>query len=241
VTLMRYTLFLVLLGFYATPAFSEEALPAVAPETAEQSAAPELPPPPTLVIPAQNPANPGAPAAQAPVVAAPSNPLQPQAGYFPQLPPSRPCARPDADGFWKLKYVFENPVSSETLSFRSQPHQYILFLRDDTYKTHKAIWADKTETTIKTQMMTETPPKLQQFVVHESGFIYFYNDGVAVDTQACFIVANSRGEFKEGQMLLMPPEGQSPTRLVKVYESIDEDNQSSSGGAPPPRQRRPRR
>jgi hypothetical protein len=65
---------------------------------------------------------------------------------------------------------------------------------------------------------------LTQYTVYE-GFVYFYNEGKIVDTQACFIVANDFGEFKKGRMLLMPPapqEGQEvTTRLLRVYHNFN--------------------
>ena len=64
------------------------------------------------------------------------------------------------------------------------------------------------------------PFGLQQFVIQKSGMIFFYQNSVAVDSQACFIVASHVGSFLVGQMLMMPPAGQTSVRLVKVYEKI---------------------
>jgi len=195
-------------------AFAQETSPA----PAEAATVAGAPPPPS--------AAPADAIATAPVETPPLTPanvpttLQPTAGDFPPLPPSRPCARPDTDGMWKLAAVYENPRSAMSTDFANYPHQYILFLRDDTYRTYKEVWGDKSDAEVRTDLEQEQPPALQQFLVHQSGILFFYKDGVFLDSQACFIVANSKGPYNEGQMILMPPEGQSSIRLAMVYHRI---------------------
>jgi len=210
---MRY-IFILALAFHISSALAQEAI----------TPAPAVPVEPAPVIaPAETPAVPAAAAEAMPATMPPTNiptTLQPTAGDFPPLPPSRPCARPDADGMWKLTAVYENPRSSMSTDFASYPHQYILFLRDDTYRTYKDVWGDKSDAQVRVDLEKEQPTVLQQFLVHQSGILFFYKDGAFLDSQACFIVANSKGPYNQGQIILMPPEGQSSVRLAMVYTRI---------------------
>ncbi len=185
--------------------------------SAQEAAAPA--PVAAPVVPATPAPAPAAPQPErAPAADAIPVTLQPNAGDFPPLPPSRPCARPDADGLWQLKAVYENPRGPTSADFANNPYQYILFLRDDTYRTYKEIWGEKTPEQVKKALEAAPPASVQQFVVHESGMVFFYVDGQNIDTQACFIVANQRGPYEPGEMILMPPEGRIATRLALVYE-----------------------
>lgn len=150
--------------------------------------------------------------------AVPANVPNNPAANFPILPPSRPCMRQDADGLWQLKAVHENPQGVESSLFVTQPFQYLLFLRDDTYRTYSSSWQERSDGVVMNRIREQIPEKLQQYVVHQSGFIFFYVGGAITNTQACFIVVTSNESFITGQMLLMPPEGTSKTRLVKVYQ-----------------------
>lgn len=193
-----------------------------APMTGEDEAEPMDPPLPVAALPPVDVAAsaPAAPVAATPAAAAtnPAFAAQPPADSFPTLPPSRPCARQDIDGLWRLNNVYESPQGVESSTFTSQPHQYLLFLRDDTYRTYRTSWPEKSDAVVMRQLELEEPDHLEQFVVGENGLVYFYRDSVAIDTQVCFIVANQRAPFTVGQMLLMPPEGQSSVRLVKAYD-----------------------
>lgn len=172
------------------------------------------------------PITPGVPTAQtSPVVVSEAA----GGGWFPALPPSRPCVRQDVDGLWRLKNVYESPAGAELSDFSTQPYQYILFQRDDTYRTYKSSWEERSDGVVVDLLMGVVPSSLQQYLVHASGMIFFYTDGVASATQACFIVVTGQDVFLSGQMLLMPPEGQSASRLVKVYERSAASRQPRGG------------
>lgn len=137
---------------------------------------------------------------------------------FPALPPSRTCTPADVPGVWRMANVYESPVGLEVSAFRTNPVQYIWFRPDTIYYK----FAGQKNLPLPTigGIMKKGAKGTQQYVVNESGIIYFYVNSAAIDTQACFIVANATGSFKVKQMLLMPPEGQIKGRLVKVYTKI---------------------
>jgi hypothetical protein len=236
---MKY-IFVLFAAFFVSPVFAQDqpaaAVPALGAPAVDEVTAP-------AAAPILNPAEPDAATTAAATSAVPTT-LQPNAGNFPPLPPSRPCARPDTDGLWKLKNVFENPRGPTTSDFANNPHQYILFLRDDTYRTYKDVWGEKSSEQVRTELETTPAANLQQFLVHESGMIFFYVDGVNIDSQACFIVANPRGSYLAGQMILMPPEGRIATRLAMVYERIVRPSEVINNDVQPnpgkPRRRRAR-
>jgi hypothetical protein len=141
-------------------------------------------------------------------------------GYFPSLPPSRPCVKKDLLVMWKLEHVYENPAGVAMATYNAQPFQYIRFLPNSTYRELKDINQPLSKMAVKQQMKAQTGGSLLQYVVSDTGIIYFYRDGVATDTMACFIVANPKEPFMVGEMLLMPPapeQGQPASRMVKVY------------------------
>jgi hypothetical protein len=208
-------LWAIALIFSISPALAQEAAPVAATPAAVDAVAA---PPPAESPPPAPPAVPAVPVPENVPVA-----LQPNSGNFPPLPPSRPCARPDADGLWQLKNVFEKPRGPTSADFANNPYQYILFLRDDTYRTYKEVWGEKYPEELKYELQNTPPTSVQQFVVHESGMVFFYVDGQNIDSQACFIVANALGPYQAGQMILMPPEGRIATRLALVYERVLEN------------------
>jgi|GEM_PF-2991894 len=141
-------------------------------------------------------------------------------GRVPALPSARKCTPKDAPGLWKLMMVYEEPKGGETTEFYARPSQYLWFQPDSSYGQY---WSDR-DVLLHPQMirnaMRSQAQGLQQYLVHESGMLYFYLNSAAVKTQACFIVDQDKDFFYEGQMLLMPPNVQSPTRWVKVYTKI---------------------
>jgi hypothetical protein len=148
---------------------------------------------------------------------------------FPPLPPSRPCAFSDILGDWKLSNVYEYPAGPEMHDFAARPHQYLQFYQESTYGKYSDPNARKLGPEGVRREIKKDQQGLHQFVVAESGVIYFYNQGVAADSRACFIVANAKEPYVVGSMLLMPPAGQQSARLVKVYiRHVPES-------APPPR------
>lgn len=141
---------------------------------------------------------------------------QQQQRQFPPLPPARPCTTADMVGIWRLLNVYEEPSSTETANFSSLRYQYVLYKKDSTYGKYNSPNTEVPASIVVSEIDKQARG-LHQYLVNDSGIVYFYNQGVAVDSMACFIVANQRGPFSIGEMLLMPPKGQSKSRLVKVY------------------------
>ncbi len=139
---------------------------------------------------------------------------------FPALPPSRACVRKDLQGTWKLQNVYEEQVGTETADFQNNPVQYLSFENDNIYAQIRAGRSDLSTTAIQDAVKSARGKDLSQYLMHESGMLYFYKNGVAAETRACFIVASDAGNFRAGQLLLMPPQGQHPGRMVKVYAKI---------------------
>lgn len=158
------------------------------------------------------------PPAQLPAMPKPPE-AAPVKADIPPLPQSRSCKAPDLIGLWKLAQVFESPPGTEISAFTGNPVQYLLFRPDSFYGR---LNAGKTEMPAGAAIsnITQHTAGQQQYVAQNSGFVYFYQDSVAVDTQACFIVAKSSDGFTQGQMLLMPPQGKINGRLVKAYSKV---------------------
>ena len=145
-----------------------------------------------------------------------------QAQYFPKLPPSRACTMQDLAGIWKILLVYEKPVGPDMTNFVTNPVQYLLFNTDSTFGIINGHGRELPPVVIRDIGAKEQAQALLQYVVDASGFIFFYQNKQATDTKACFIVAVQEGQFYPGQMLLMPPEGQSKERLLKVYSKVNE-------------------
>lgn len=137
---------------------------------------------------------------------------------FPDLPPSRVCAREDLRGLFRLVAVYEDPEGEEAASFRASPYQYYGFFRDNVFGRINKQSPDMAPKAIARELSGNASD--MQFLLQDNGFLYFYQNSVAVDVQACFIVANDKLPFKAGQLLLMPPKGQITGRRVKVFESM---------------------
>ena len=171
--------------------------------------------------PLQMPAVPDAPVQQA----APQMPVEgANAGvqaYFPALPPSRLCKPRDLIGLWKLSTVFENPTGPELADFSASPFQYIAFSPDSTFALYKGSRAESSDLEVLKKMAARKEAVLLQYVMHESGVVYFYKDGIAFDSFACFIVANKLSPFYAGQMLFMPPPDKATVQMVRVYQKIN--------------------
>lgn len=177
-----------------------------------------------VALPPQVPAAPVIPAApEAPAAPAIAAAIPAQQNNFPALPPSNPCKTENILGYWKLVKVYEQPQGEETKDFSITPLQFVRYSKDTTYKYVKFPQRVDKKTYFNSFERKEGD-SLQQFVVNDTGFVYFYNEGNVVDTQACFIVAQDLGEFKAGQMLMMPPAPQpgqlASKRLLKVYYNV---------------------
>ncbi len=153
-------------------------------------------------------------------------------GQVPELPPSRSCGPQDVLGLWKLLQVYEEPSGPELSVFYSMPSQYVRFTTDGML----GLYEKELDVSLLPQKVLDEMKQqnrgLQQFVVQAGGQMYFYRDSVAVKQQACFIVVNGSNFFASGQMLLMPPNPQSPTRWVKVYSKIWMQEQPQQESAP---------
>lgn len=141
--------------------------------------------------------------------------------YFPALPPSRLCKPRDLIGLWKLSTVYENPTGAELADFSASPFQYIAFGPDSTFAVYKGSRAESSDLDVYKKMAANKGGVLQQYVMHESGVVYFYKDGIAFDSFACFIVANKLSPFYVGQLLLMPPPDKATVQMVRVYQKIN--------------------
>lgn len=159
---------------------------------------------------------------------------------FPQLPPSRKCAKQDITGVWRLRQVYELPVGNAALSWARQPFQYLFFRPNDTYGQY----IGRAPLSIKDApaKITQQKTPLMQYLLKD-GFLYFYQAGVATDTQACFIVTAHRQQanftFDPGQMLIMPPQGQSRTRVVKHYDKFEPAPAPAPAKQAPQQQKQP--
>ena len=144
---------------------------------------------------------------------------QQQQRRFPPLPPSRPCSVQDLAGMWRLVVIYEDPPGTETTGFGVNRFQYLMFDKNTVFGKYNS-----PNTPLPADMLRGEIEKiqqqqgLQQYLLNESAILYFYSQGIAVDAMACFIVVNERGTYKPGQLILMPPKGQTKTRLAKVYE-----------------------
>ncbi len=165
--------------------------------------------PPTII--AAPPATDGGPNVMPP----PATP-----GKVPSLPPSRTCVQQDMQGLWKLLHVYEEPMGPETSVFYSVPSQYMNFKGDSTFEAYEHAKDVPISIAQILAIMKERTKGLQQYVVQANGQLYYYRDSVANKQQACFVVVEGNQYFAAGQMLLMPPNPQSPTRWVKVYSKI---------------------
>ncbi|MDX2112694.1 MAG: hypothetical protein SFW63_03035 [Alphaproteobacteria bacterium] len=143
---------------------------------------------------------------------------------FPTLPPSRPCTSEDLWGYFRLEKLYEQPAGDESTDFQATPLQFLHFAADSTYRPLKLANQSRNRRAFYDRFKRKEGDPLMQYVVHE-GFVYFYNDGNALDTQACFIVANDTDEFKKGRMLLMPPAPQPGEevkhRVLRVYHNFN--------------------
>lgn len=181
----------------------------------------ELPPMPEGAV--EQVARPDAPP-QPDMTVRPADYYQQQQRQFPQLPPSRPCTAKDLVGIWKLATVYEEPLGPETTNFHALPNQYFMYKKDSIYGKYNAPTSDLPAVMVMDEI-NKRDDGLHQYLVNESGIVYYYNQGVAVDSQACFIVANEREPFYIGQMILMPPKGSTTTRLVKLYNRISSQDE----------------
>ena len=141
---------------------------------------------------------------------------------FPALPQSRLCNSATVQGIWKLLMVYEVPSGNAINLYTVRPLQYLIFDERSNYGEYISTLRDVSLFDVKRDaMFTGT---LQQYKVNNSGIVFFYRNSVAADSFACFIVANPKGPFEEGQMLLMPPPTNTKTRMVKVYQKISGTN-----------------
>ena len=150
-----------------------------------------------------------------------ANPNQPATHALPPLalPPSNPCKATDLPGVWKLENVYESPSGKEAASFAASPSQYIYFEDNNVFGKYNAPAGNMKPEDIRDQIVQHASG-LQQYLMQDKEFIFFYQDRVASGTQACFIVETAQSPFAKGQLILMPPKGTVSGRLVKWYSKI---------------------
>ena len=141
------------------------------------------------------------------------------ADLFPRLPLSKICTKDKLVGIWKLLMVYEVPAGNELALYNKRPLQYFVFEADNRYGDFVSSLRAVSQKDVRSFALNN-PKVLQQYVVNKFGILFFYKDGIAVDSLACFVVASSDGPFQEGQMLLMPPENVAHGRMVKVYQKM---------------------
>lgn len=141
-------------------------------------------------------------------------------GYFPTLPPSEYCTKEKVLGTWRLLMVYETPAGRELERYVTNPLQYYVFQEDDRYGEYAGPLSVLTDTEISNYAIHQKD-YYQQYVVDSKGIVFFYREGIAIDSLACFIVATSVKPFMLGQMMLMPPQrAAAGGRMVKVYQKI---------------------
>ena len=119
-------------------------------------------------------------------------------------------------GTWRLIRVYEVPKGTQSAALAASPVQFIRFRPDTTFSSYNAGTVELSFANLS-ELIDKPSRNVEQYLVQDKGMVYFYRDSVAVDTQACFIVASRLGEFNAGEMLMMPPAGQYSGRLIKVY------------------------
>ena len=155
----------------------------------------------------------------APLPDVPQAPKPEVKSLIPPLPVSAPCKQPDIEGLWKLMHVYEDPAGAETTNYAQTSEQFMLFRPNGIYGRYndsRALLAPK----FIIEQINKYSSTLLQYLVQDKGIVYFYQDKVANDLQACFIVTKTDSLFKEGDMLMMPPKGQIQGRLVKHFTKI---------------------
>lgn len=137
---------------------------------------------------------------------------------FPRLPASKLCTKDKIVGLWKLAMLYEVPAGREMKSYVTHPLQYFVFDADLRSAEYKSIIRNINLREVKSLAMANSD-LVRQFVVTESGMIFFYKNSIAVDSLACFIVDVNLPPFRAGQMLIMPPEkAAAGVRMLRVYE-----------------------
>lgn len=140
--------------------------------------------------------------------------------FFPTLPASSICTKEKLAGIWKLITVYEVPSGNEMSNYINNPLQFYVFESDSRYGQYKSVLRAITLKDMRDFALNKIDGN-QQFAINQSGMVFFYKNGVAVDSLACFIVANNMPPFRTGQLLLMPPQkAAAGTRMLKVYEKL---------------------
>lgn len=147
----------------------------------------------------------------------PANAARPST--MPALPVSRACKQADIEGLWRLLRVYEEPIGKELTTFTSNPMQYIYYKSDGTYGKYNGGEVLTAAEQIVDHIDKHTTG-LQQYLLQDTGMIYYYQDKVATTSQACFIVLKPRESFLPGEMLQIPPKGQVNGRLIKEYTKV---------------------
>jgi len=164
-------------------------------------------------------------------------PTPPQAAgqqvTIPDLPPSLPCKTEWLAGLWLQTQAFESPLGKETELFKQNPMQYIGFSKDSRlyrYNSGKTY----TDPKVVLDLVTNHSGALVQYLLQDTGMLYFYQDSVAIDSQVCFIVAETHPPYAAGNLILMPPKGTIQGRLIKLYRKVWPPKTAPAKPAPGP-------
>jgi len=147
-------------------------------------------------------------------------PVRPAA--IPPLPISNICKQSDMEGLWKLQQVYEEPAGSASAAFNLNPIQYVYYKPNGVYGKYNGDGGLTTPALI-IDHIDKHAAGLQQYLLQNTGIVYYYQDKIANDTQTCFIVLKRKDPFMPGDMLLMPPKGQITGRLIKQYSKVISD------------------
>lgn len=147
-----------------------------------------------------------------------SMPVQdPNAPGFRRQPRVRFCYQNDMRGFWKLRRVFETPEGVMAGDFKEFSHQYFYFegngIRYDLKSKQEHVDRGK----LLQAMKDSKGDDLQQFVVNDSGGLYFYTNRELAGSYYCGIAEESGGPYLQGDMILTPAEGQGGS-LFTVWQ-----------------------
>jgi hypothetical protein len=159
---------------------------------------------------------------------------------IPPLPVSVPCTPQDVIGLWKLEHIYEEPIGNETYAFEVSPVQYVNYVANGLYGRYSGSIVMPPKLVVNE--INKHSTGLQQYLVQDTGVMYYYQDKVANDEQSCFFVAKDSAPFFKGNMLQMPPKGKIAGRLIKHYVRVGGPPQQRGGNnrpqRPAPNQRR---
>ncbi len=141
-----------------------------------------------------------------------------QAAELKRLPQDmRPCVDADMQGLRKLRNVLETTVGPGTAAFNNAPHQYIFFRKNQTFATVSGSVFYPGPKPLNEALRTAFKNNMHQYVLGESGALYYYKDGKATDAYTCRVVTKPQGNYRQGDMLLITSKAGSKEATVRLY------------------------